>query len=150
MKRGFTLIELMIALAVFSVFGGFVYKTYYDEIRISNEFNKTIDLEYNTSKVMKKVANKIREENKFITLIKEEDDSGKGVRFIYNKESLVEVSNKYNMDVKIYTTQTNSIDVTGTIYSEEHEDLIYISVVGRLKEDETNKVILSSTINIGK
>lgn len=150
MKKGFTLIELMIALAVFSIFGGFVYKTYYSQVKVSKAFNKSIDLEYNTSKVMKKVTEKIREENKIITLTKEEDSLKKVVKFIYNDKVLVEVSDKYDISVNISNTAVKSIDDFGLEDEESDVNLIYINVIGTLKEDDTDKVILNSTINISK
>lgn len=150
MKKGFTLIELMIALAIFSIFALFIYNSYYNQIKVSTASNKSIDLEYNTSKVMKKVVDKIREENKVITLTKEEDTLRKVVKFIYNNKVLVEVSNKYDIAVKISNTSVNSVDDFGLEDKKSELNLIYINVNGALKEDDTNKVNLSSTINIGK
>lgn len=150
MKKGFTLIELMIALAIFSIFALFIYNSYYNQIKVSTASNKSIDLEYNMSKVMKKVVDKIREENKVITLTKEEDTLRKVVKFIYNNKVLVEVSNKYDIAVKISNTSVNSVDDFGLEDKESELNLIYINVNGSLKEDDTNKVNLSSTINIGK
>lgn len=150
MKKGFTLIELMIALAIFSIFALFIYNSYYNQIKVSTTFNKSIDLEYNTSKVMKKVVDKIREENKAIILTKEDDELRKVVKFMYNNKVLVEVSNKYDISVKISDTSVKSVNDFGLEDGEDELSLIYINVIGTLKEDDTNKVKLSSTINIDK
>lgn len=150
MKKGFTLIELMIALAIFSIFALFIYNSYYNQIKVSTASNNSIDLEYNTSKVMQRVVDKIREENKVIALTKEDDDLRKVVKFMHNNKVLVEVSNKYDISVKISNASVKSIDEFGVEDQENEFKLIYINVSGTLKEDDTNKVKLSSTINIGK
>lgn len=150
MKKGFTLIELMIALAIFSIFALFIYNSYYNQIKVSTASNNSIDLEYNTSKVMQKVVDKIREENKVIALTKEDDDLRKVVKFMHNNKVLVEVSNKYDISVKISNASVKSIDEFGVEDQENEFILIYINVSGTLKEDDTNKVKLSSAINIGK
>lgn len=150
MKKGFTLIELMIALAIFSIFALFIYNSYYNQIKVSTASNNSIDLEYNTSKVMQKVVDKIREENKVIALTKEDDDLRKVVKFMHNNKVLVEVSNKYDISVKISNASVKSIDEFGVEDQENEFKLIYINVSGTLKEDDTNKVKLSSAINIGK
>lgn len=150
MKKGFTLIELMIALAIFSIFALFVYNSYYNQIRVSTASNNTIDLEYNTSKVMRKVVDKVREENKVISLTKEEDIITGVIKFICNGETLVEVRSEYDIQVNISNTSVKSIDELGIEDEDNQIKLVYIKVIGMLREDETNKVILNSTINISK
>ena len=59
-KRGFTLIEMMIALAIFSLFVGFLYNAYFTQIRENNSFNTRLDLKYNGDKAMNLITDEIR------------------------------------------------------------------------------------------
>ena len=59
-KKGFTLIELMISLAVFSIFAGFMYRSFYEEIRSSKTVNNRIDLQYNAGKAMELLTSEVR------------------------------------------------------------------------------------------
>lgn len=59
-KKGFTLIELMITFALFSLFVGFLYKAFFTQIRENNSFNTRIDLKYNGDKAMNLIINELR------------------------------------------------------------------------------------------
>lgn len=59
-KKGFTLIEIMITLAIFSLFVGFLYNAYFSQIRENNSFNSRLDLKYNGDKAMNFIANELR------------------------------------------------------------------------------------------
>lgn len=59
-KKGFTLIELMITLALFSLFVGFLYNAYFTQIRENNSFNTKLDLKYNGDKAMSLITEELR------------------------------------------------------------------------------------------
>jgi len=59
-KKGFTLIELMITLALFSLFAGFLYNAFFTQIKENNSFNTNIDLKYNGDKTMNLITDKLR------------------------------------------------------------------------------------------
>ena len=59
-KKGFTLIELMITLALFSLFAGFLYNAYFTQIKENNSFNSKIDLKYNGDKAMNLITDELR------------------------------------------------------------------------------------------
>ena len=59
-KRGFTLVELMITLAIFSIFSVYLYQTFFSEIRQSFNFKNNIDIQYNTNKALNMLTDQIR------------------------------------------------------------------------------------------
>ena len=59
-KKGFTLIEIMITLAIFSLFVGFLYNAYFTQIRENNSFNSRLDLKYNGDKAMDLITKELR------------------------------------------------------------------------------------------
>jgi prepilin-type N-terminal cleavage/methylation domain-containing protein len=59
-KKGFTLIEIMITLAIFSLFVGFLYNAYFAQITENNSFNSRLDLKYNGDKAMDLITNELR------------------------------------------------------------------------------------------
>lgn len=46
MKKGFTLLELMITLAIFSIFSGYLYKIYFNQIKLFSSINNRNDFQY--------------------------------------------------------------------------------------------------------
>ncbi|MBC2579948.1 type II secretion system protein J [Clostridium sp. DJ247] len=151
MKKGFTLIEVMIALAIFSIFIGFVYKTYYVEIRTSLSMNKSIDLEYNASKVMNRMVNEIRTKvspsniniissdsinstNSTNSTILVKTNSNHIDTFSFNGEDVVQVSDMYNILVKLYAYNDGS-----------GQYIVFINVHGNYKDDN---IVLRSAVTI--
>ena len=59
-KKGFTLIEMMLALAIFSLFVGFLYNAYFSQIRENASFNNRLDLKYNGDKAMNLILDTLR------------------------------------------------------------------------------------------
>ncbi|MCJ7689219.1 MAG: prepilin-type N-terminal cleavage/methylation domain-containing protein, partial [Clostridiaceae bacterium] len=59
-KKGFTLIEIMITLAIFSLFVGFLYNAYFSQIKENNSFNSRLNLKYNGDKAMDLITNELR------------------------------------------------------------------------------------------
>jgi prepilin-type N-terminal cleavage/methylation domain-containing protein len=59
-KKGFTLIEMMMALSIFSLFVGFLYNAYFTQIKENNSFNTRLDLKYNGNKAMNLITNELR------------------------------------------------------------------------------------------
>ncbi|MBC8062740.1 MAG: prepilin-type N-terminal cleavage/methylation domain-containing protein [Clostridiaceae bacterium] len=59
-KKGFTLIEMMIALAIFSLFVGFLYKAYFSQIKENKSFIDRLDLKYNGDKAMGLITDELR------------------------------------------------------------------------------------------
>ena len=62
-KKGFTLIEIMITLAIFSMFVGFLYNAYFTQIKENNSFNSKLDLKYNGDKAMNLIIDELRSAN---------------------------------------------------------------------------------------
>jgi prepilin-type N-terminal cleavage/methylation domain-containing protein len=59
-KKGFTLIEIMITLALFSLFVGFLYNAYFSQFKENNSFNTRLNLKYNGDKAMNLIVNELR------------------------------------------------------------------------------------------
>ncbi|AGY76859.1 PilW family protein [Clostridium autoethanogenum] len=59
-KRGFTLVELMITLAIFSIFSVYLYQTFFSEIKQSFNFKNNIDIQYNANKALNMITDEIR------------------------------------------------------------------------------------------
>ncbi|AZV55568.1 type II secretion system protein [Clostridium sp. AWRP] len=59
-KRGFTLVELMITLAIFSIFSVYLYQTFFSQIRQSFNFKNNIDIQYNANKALNMLTDEIR------------------------------------------------------------------------------------------
>ncbi|KZL93390.1 PulJ/GspJ family protein [Clostridium magnum] len=59
-KKGFTLIELMITIAVFSVFSMYLYQVFFSQIRESFSFNNNINVQYNANKALNMLTDEIR------------------------------------------------------------------------------------------
>jgi len=59
-KRGFTLVELMITLAIFSIFSVYLYQTFFSQIKQSFNFKNNIDIQYNTNKALNMLTDQIR------------------------------------------------------------------------------------------
>lgn len=59
-KKGFTLVELMMTLAVFTIFSIYLYQTFFLQIRQSFEFKDNIDIQYDANKALNMIADQIR------------------------------------------------------------------------------------------
>ena len=62
-KKGFTLLELMIAISIFAIVSGFIYKTFFSQIKQSVGFNNNIDIQYNVNKALNLLSAKLRNSN---------------------------------------------------------------------------------------
>ncbi|MBV7275757.1 type II secretion system protein J [Clostridium thailandense] len=59
-KKGFTLVELMIALATFAILSLYLYQTFFSQIKLNFSFNDNIDLQYNINKALNILTDEIR------------------------------------------------------------------------------------------
>ena len=67
-KKGFTLIEMMMTLAIFSIFAVFLYQAYFSQIKENNSFNTRLDLKYNGDKAMNLITEELRSGTGFKTI----------------------------------------------------------------------------------
>ena len=95
-KKGFTLIEMMIALAIFSLFMGFLYNAYFSQIKENNSFNTRLDLKYNGDKAMNLITDELRSNNNF--------------NYTYESGSTVNINKITTLTAN---TLINLIDLTG-------------------------------------
>jgi len=119
-KKGFTLIELMIALSIFSLFVGFLYTAYFTQIRENNSFNSRIDLKYNGDKAMNLILDELRS-----TVV------------MPNADKIVQIKS----DTVVVCEGITSIDINS------HEDLVYVKIYLKSKNDEYT---VTSAVNIKK
>ncbi|MDP4089594.1 MAG: prepilin-type N-terminal cleavage/methylation domain-containing protein [Bacillota bacterium] len=152
-KKGFTLIELMIALSIFIIISGYIYKTFFNQIRQSVGFNNNVDLQYNVNKALGLMSDKLRSSGT-VTL------SGSPVGQVISSGKVVIdlTSNSSNPDIYYNASSKQLIDKNGNqcLYissivisqgalSNNENELIFITVSGI----EANTQFSSSTaVNI--
>ncbi|MFA9396693.1 MAG: type II secretion system protein J [Clostridiaceae bacterium] len=59
-KRGFTLLELMIALGIFMLFSVYMFQAFNLQTRQTFRFNNNIELQYNVNKAMNMITDDLR------------------------------------------------------------------------------------------
>jgi prepilin-type N-terminal cleavage/methylation domain-containing protein len=90
-KKGFTLIELMIAISIFSVFSIFLYDMFSVQVKESFNFKDNINTQYNLNKAMNMITASLRENSYKDSFDYESLDS---LGLIYNKNTKT-LSDKY-------------------------------------------------------
>jgi prepilin-type N-terminal cleavage/methylation domain-containing protein len=90
-KKGFTLIELMIAISIFSVFSIFLYDMFSVQVKESFNFKDNINTQYNLNKAMTMITASLRENSYKDSFDYESLDS---LGLIYNKNTKT-LSDKY-------------------------------------------------------
>lgn len=155
-KKGFTLIELMIAIAIFTIFSMYLYQVFFSQIRQSFNFNNNIDIQHNTNKALNMLTDEIR--NYSFTNITFQ--SSGGTQVFSNGKIIIDLTSNasspdiyYNSASKILSdnngnqcSNIDSVQITQGSSNNENE-LILITV----SASEGNKQITSSTaVNIKK
>ena len=155
-KRGFTLIELMITLAIFSLFVGFLYSAYFTQIRENNSFNSRIDLKYNGDKAMNLITDELRSNAYFILAI---DSTGNVTRITTtDHKMLIDLTGGTDLFNLKLTPQNTLVDNSNSnpvilckgitsIIINYNEDLIFITIYLKSKNDEYT---VTSAVNIKK
>ncbi|MBA5849989.1 prepilin-type N-terminal cleavage/methylation domain-containing protein [Clostridium sp. cel8] len=90
-EKGFTLIELMIAISIFSVFSIFLYNMFSVQVKESFNFKDNINTQYNLNKAMTMITASLRENSYKDSFDYESLDS---LGLIYNKNTKT-LSDKY-------------------------------------------------------
>jgi prepilin-type N-terminal cleavage/methylation domain-containing protein len=163
-RKGFSLTELMIALAIFSIISLFLYQTFFSQIRQSFNFNYNIDIQRNVNKALEILTDEIR--NNSYTDVTFEESGGK-VTKVLSKDRITKVVNtiidlnssgsgnvNYNNVNKTlsdkYGNESFNIDsilITRGVSGDNENDLILITV----SASEGRAQITSSTaVNIEK
>lgn len=161
-KQGFTLIEIMITLAVFSLFVGFLYNAYFTQIKENNSFNTRIDLKHNGDKAMNLITNELRNNANFTFII-----GGEGAinqittldgNLIIDLISSMEPSNltltsnntlidNSNLNPVILCKGITSIKMEFGSVAKNEEDLIIITIDLQLRNDQYT---VTTAVNINK
>lgn len=123
-KKGFTLIELMITLALFSLFAGFLYNAYFTQIKENNSFNSKIDLKYNGDKAMNLITDELRSN---VTMP--------------NENRITEIKS----NISGLCEGITSIDILPGIAGEEDSIIIIIDL-----QSKNDRYTVTSAVNINK
>ena len=92
---------MMIALAIFSLFVGFLYNAYFSQIKENNSFNNRLDLKYNGDKAMNLITDELRSNNI--------------LKLYYNNISLLPIAgNSLDIDQIKANDDSLLIDLTGS------------------------------------
>jgi prepilin-type N-terminal cleavage/methylation domain-containing protein len=59
-RKGFTLVELMLAVSVFSIFAFFMFKMFFDEQKFFMALHRQIDLQYNANTALEYIGGALR------------------------------------------------------------------------------------------
>ena len=59
-KKGFTLIELMIAMSIFAIISVYLYQAYFTQIKQSLNFNNNVDIQQSANKALNMLTDEIR------------------------------------------------------------------------------------------
>lgn len=59
-NKGFTLVELMLTVSVFSIFTFFMYRTFFDEQKFFVSLHRQIDLQYNANTALEYICGALR------------------------------------------------------------------------------------------
>lgn len=161
-KQGFTLIELMITLALFSLFVGFLYNAYFTQIKENSSFNTRIDLKHNGDKAMNLITNELRNNVNFNFIIGL-DGNINGITttdgdMLINLTSSIEPSNltltsnntlidNSNLNPVILCKRITSIKMKFGSVAENEEDLIIITIDLQWRND---RYTVTTAVNINK
>ena len=156
-KKAFTLIELMIALALFSLFVGFLYNAYFTQIKENHSFNTRIDLKYNGDRAMNLITSELR--NNIILpgtgnitqvisqgkiLIDLTGSSSPSQLQLTSQNTLIDNS---NLNPVVLCTGITSIKMEFGSTSKNEGDLIFITIDLQLRDD---RYTVTTAVNISK
>jgi len=164
-KKGFTLIEMMIALAIFSLFVGFLYNAYFSQIKENISFNNRLDLKYNGDKAINLITDELRSNTKLNFVIGSDGNinqitttdsemkikilidlnssaSTSALKFITSQNTLVDGSNSV-----VLCKEISSISIKPGSPSQNETDLLIITIDLKLKND---LYTVTSAVNINK
>ena len=156
-KKGFTLIEMMIALAIFSLFVGFLYNAYFSQIKENNSFNNRLDLKYNGDKAMGLITDELR--SNVIT-----PSTGAFTQIISNGNVLIDLTGSVSTSDLQLTSQNTLVDKSSSNpvilckgitsikmqfgdVAQNEGDLIIITINLQIKNDQYT---VTSAVNISR
>lgn len=136
-KKGFTLIEVMIALGIFSIISVYLYQAYFTQLKQSLNFNNNVDIQQSANKALNMLTDEIRNysgSNATLTTSSRQVKNSTSKVIIDLNENAPSTDINYNPSTKIITDKDGnqcsniaSIQINqGTAVSEN--DLIIISV----------------------
>ena len=107
-RKGLTLIELIIAVSMFTIISMFIYRTFFTQIKQSVGFNNSIDIQYNVNKALNMLTDKIRSSD-YVTV------SGSPVtQVLSNGVVIIDLaSNSTNPDIYFNSVGNQLIDKDG-------------------------------------
>ena len=106
-KRGFTLIELMIVIAIFSVFSIFLYNMFSAQVRESFSFKNNIDTKYNLDKAMTMITGSLRE-NSYKDSFDYESLDSLGLKYDKNTKTLSDKYGRKSVGIDKVTIENDS------------------------------------------
>lgn len=155
-KKGFTLIELSIALGLFTILSVFLFRAFSTQVREASAFNKYVDIQCNVNNALSTLTNEIRN-NTNISL--DTTEGSPAVQVLSNGKAIIDLASDssspdiyYDSKNKIlydksgnHYSYINSINIVQGTMSDNENELIKITVTGI----EGNVQFTSSTaINI--
>jgi prepilin-type N-terminal cleavage/methylation domain-containing protein len=156
-KKGFTLIEVMISLGIFVLFSGYMYRTFFNQIRLYSSVNNKNHTQYSGRNAVNIIMDVIRKSDKIVehvpTIVAKEPNlpSGSIEKVIApdstgKKRLLIDLNedDSYTADVNYSYIDKTLTDADGNILCSEISSLI-------LRYDEITKVItINAEITSGK
>lgn len=142
-KKGFTLIELMITLAVFAIFSIYLYQTFFSQVRQSFSFNNNIDIQYNVNKALNMLTDNIRSYNSANdSKILKSSDRNKSIFINQNGENKEDSINEGGNIVNVILNfpESNSVPPSDIQY-DKAEKILYF------KSDSQNKCSHIDSVN---
>lgn len=136
-KKGFTLIEVMIALGIFSIISVYLYQAYFTQLKQSLNFNNNVDIQQSANKALNMLTDEIRNysgSNATLTISSGQVKNSTSKVIIDLNQNAPSTDINYNPSTKIITDKDGnqcsniaSIQINlGTAVSENN--LIIISV----------------------
>lgn len=174
-KNGFTLLELMISLSIFSIFSLFVYKTYFDQIKSYNNLKYKIEASKNAELILSKLTLLIRnsiivDSSNLNNLYFLKDSNNNINKLIAQNVTLSENGESVTKDLNILSISANSNDAylnldtisntlkyknglilcenVKSIVIEHSENLLTISIVLFYGKDLKYEYCLKTALNI--
>lgn len=153
-KKGFTLIELMIAIAIFTIFSMYLYQVFFSQIRQSFNFNNNIDIQRNANKALNMLTDEIRDYSF--------SDIKPGTQVLSNDKVIIDLSGNTTSNADIYYNSANkvlsdnngnqcsnidSVKISQGASSDNEGDLILITVSA---SEGTTQIKSFTAVNIKK
>lgn len=158
-RKGFSLTELMIALAIFSIISLFLYQTFFSQIRQSFSFNYNIDIQRNVNRALEMLTDEIRN-NSYTNITIELTGTGGTTQVKSGGNIIIDLSSSalgnvnYNSANKTLSdkqsnecTNIDSIQIIQGNVSNNENDLILITVSA---SEGRTQITSSTAVNIKK